>query len=211
MINNTANYTDIRDLMQPGDIIAFSGKGHFSRAIKQVTEGCVSHVGVILQSKLMIDDKPQDGYFNQIIESATINGFSGVSINRLSERLASYSGEIWWLPLSQQSRAKMDTKAFYDFLLHQESKEYDLPQAIKAGLDMFDNVPLLELLSESQEDYARFFCSELVAAGLKAAGVLDNINASEVTPIDLCRLPLFQEGYYQIKGLDKDIAGFNGL
>ena len=127
-------YQDARSKMKAGDVIAFSGKGNFSEIIKWATRAPVSHVGVILQSKLSIDGDPQSGIFNQIIESKSLNGFSGVCISRLSDRLDTYDGEIWWLPLSQNIQRSMDKKKFYDFLIHQERKEYDMPQAIKSAL-----------------------------------------------------------------------------
>lgn len=94
-------YQDTRPEMKAGDVIAFSGKGNFSEIIKWATRAPVSHVGVILQSKLSIDGDPQSGIFNQIIESTCLNGFSGVSMSRLSDRLDTYDGEIWWLPLGK--------------------------------------------------------------------------------------------------------------
>ncbi|MDQ7016475.1 MAG: hypothetical protein Q9N68_08890, partial [Gammaproteobacteria bacterium] len=124
-------YTDARKLMQPGDVIAFGGKGHFSEIIKMATFSSVSHVGTILQTKIPEDDSGR--FFNQIIESATIRGFSGVSVSRLSDRLDEYEGEIWWLPLSAELRQqRFKQKAFFDFLFKQakEKKPYDMPQAI---------------------------------------------------------------------------------
>ena len=41
------SYKKARKLMQPGDVIAFGGKGHFSEIIKFATFSEVSHVGVI--------------------------------------------------------------------------------------------------------------------------------------------------------------------
>lgn len=205
----TVLYQEARSQMKAGDVIAFSGKSHFSELIKWATRAVVSHVGVILQSKLLIDSDPQSGYFNQIIESTSLNGFSGVSISRLSDRLATYDGEIWWLPLRQDIHATMDKKKFYDFLIHQERKEYDMPQAIRSALDALDTLPLLGRTTHSAEDFSRFFCSELVAAGLEAAGAISRINASEVTPIDLCSFSMFEADYFQLKGNRKEIRGFN--
>jgi hypothetical protein len=204
-------YKDARDKMKAGDVIAFSGKGNFSDIIKWATRAAVSHVGVILQSKLLVDGDPQSGMFNQIIESTSLNGFSGVSVSRLSDRLDTYDGEIWWLPLSQKISEKMDKKKFYDFLIHQERKEYDMPQAIKSALDAFDKIPVLRNATHNVEDFSRFFCSELVAAGLEAAGAIPHINASEVTPIDLCSFNLFDDEYYQLKGNRKEIKGYNAI
>lgn len=213
MAMQTAEYSDVRRLMQPGDIIAFGGKGHFSELIKWSTRSTVSHIGIVLQSKLMIGDDPQDGFFNQIIESTSLNGFSGVQINRVSDRVEMYDGELWWLPLSKASREKLDPQAFYKFLLHQERKKYDLPQAFASALDALDALDRTPFggATYNDEDFSRFFCSELAAAGLEAGGVIDAINASEVTPIDLCKFALYQYDYYQIKGPETRIRGYNSL
>jgi hypothetical protein len=202
-------YKLARSKMNPGDVIAFSGKGHFSEIIKWATRASVSHVGIILQSRLVINNEPQKGYFNQIIESASLNGFSGVSVSRLSDRIATYDGEMWWLPLSDMVRKKLDLKKFYDFLIHQDHKPYDMPQAVKSALDTFDNTPILSGMTFNIEDFSKFFCSELVAAGLEAGGAISSVNASEVTPIDLCMFNIYQPSYYQIKGGDKDIKAYN--
>ncbi len=211
MVWKTALYQDVRPLMKAGDVIAFSGKGNFSEIIKWATRAPVSHVGVILQTKLLIDGDPQSGVFNQIIESTSLNGFSGVSISRLSDRLDTYEGEIWWLPLRKSIYDLMDKKKFYDFLLHQVRKEYDMPQAVKSALDALDCVPVIGNATHNIEDFSNFFCSELVAAGLEAAGAISTINASEVTPIDLCSFSLFENDYFQLKGNKKEIRGFNCL
>jgi len=206
------SYNEARKQMQAGDVIAFSGKSQFSEIIKWATRAAVSHVGVILQSKVLIEDNTQEGFLNQIIESTTLNGFSGVTINRLSDRVKAYSGELWWLPLSEQIRSKMNVKAFYDFLLCQQGKPYDMPQAVKSAIDTLDCVPIAEKATHNDEDFSRFFCSELVAAGLEISGALAPLNASEVTPVDLCMFNIYQSTYYQISGDDnKAIRGYNSL
>ena len=80
--------------MKPGDVIAFGGKGQFSEFIKWATRSAVSHVGVIMQSKMVLDGSAEPGYFNQIIESTSLKGFSGVTISRLSDRVRRYDGEL---------------------------------------------------------------------------------------------------------------------
>ena len=204
-------YQNARPQMKAGDVIAFSGKGNFSEIIKWATRAPVSHVGVILQSKLMIAGDAQSGMLNQIIESTSLNGFSGVSISRLSDRLDTYNGEIWWLPLRQTLWESMDKSKFYDFMIHQDRKEYDMPQAIRSALDLLDQVSVIGNATHNLEDFSRFFCSELVAAGLEAAGAISTINASEVTPIDLCSFSIFAEDYFQLKGHRREIRGFNSI
>ena len=41
MAMQTAEYRDVRHLMQPGDILAFGGKGNFSELIKWSTRSVV--------------------------------------------------------------------------------------------------------------------------------------------------------------------------
>lgn len=204
-------YEEARKIMQPGDVIAFGGKGHFSEIIKFATFSSVSHVGVILQTKIPEDDTGR--FFNQIIESTSLNGFNGVNVSRFSDRL-DYEGEVWWLPLKKKIRkSSFDQKKFFNFLFNQakDRKPYDTPQAIQSAIDALDNLPLgLHGPAYNKEDFSKFFCSELVSAGLEIAGAVGSVNASEVTPIDLCRWNIYEDSYYQLKGeASKRISRFN--
>jgi hypothetical protein len=196
------SYDQARKLMQPGDVLAFGGRGSFSELIKFSTFSSVSHVGIILHTKIPTD--PSDRYFNQIIETSTIDGFNGVNISRFSDRLKVYNGEVWWLPLKREIReSKFDQVKFFNFLFDQAEDKipYDLPQGIKSVIDTFDKLPFgLHGPGYNKEDFSKFFCSELVAAGLEVAGATGTINASEVTPIDLCRWDIYEDNYYQLKG-----------
>ena len=86
------SYSKAREKMKPGDVIAFGGKGHFSEIIKFATFSDVSHVGVILQTK--VSEETSDRFFNQIIESTSLHGFNGVNISRFSDRLETFEGEL---------------------------------------------------------------------------------------------------------------------
>lgn len=166
-------YSDIRDQMKPGDVIAFGGNGFVSSVIKSVTDSDISHVGIIMRS--------EDSH-NYIIES---NGKTGVCVRLMSSRLEEYEGDVWWLPMS----VAFDKSVFIDFLMRQEGKEYDAPQAIGSALD---GIP------DCQENLDRLFCSELVAAALEYVGAIPNVNASEMTPADVCRFDIY-EGRYKLK------------
>jgi hypothetical protein len=204
-----ASYAQVRKKMKPGDVIAFGGKGNFSEIIKWATRSTVSHVGVIMQSRMILNGKVQDGFFNQIIESTSLKGFSGVTISRLSDRIKHYEGDMWWLPLSAAAQARLDSEKFFDFCLHQKGKPYDMPQAVKSALDAIDNVPLIGGITQNIEDFSKFFCSELVTGALERGRVIKKINASEVTPIDLCMFKLYKAKYIQLKGPKKVIYGYN--
>lgn len=196
-------YAEARSAMQPGDVIAFGGKGRASAIIKAATFSQVSHVGIVLQTQVV--DEQSDRYFNNVIESTSLNGFTGVSVNRLSSRLEAYDGEVWWLPLSDAARRRLDLVAFWNWLFAQEGKPYDYLQALQAGLDLLDRLGV----TYAEEDFSRLFCSELVVGGLRAGGVLSiSTNPSEVTPINVCRMRLWQ-GVYQLGGETRGIDGVN--
>lgn len=214
MSMETVSYQEARARMLPGDVIAFGGKGHVSEIIKLATRSAVSHIGVILQTRVREDTSNR--FFNQIIESTSLHGFNGVAISRFSDRLNSYDGELWWLPLRQEIReGQFNQVTFYDFLFNQakQRKPYDMPQAIKSALDTFDELPFgMHGPGYNREDFSRFFCSEIVAAGLETAGVVGTVNASEVTPIDLCRWDIYESVYYRLKGdPTKRISRYNTL
>ena len=200
-------YAELRKHMQQGDVIAFGGKGHISEAIKWFTRSGVSHVGVILQRRVSGYDRGD--FFNEIIESTSLNGKRGVQVNRLSDRLEQdHDTQIWWLPLSRTSRRKFDAERFFKFMLEQKGKDYDFMQAAGSAIDWLDKWggP-----GANREDFDRFFCSELAAAGHEMSRVLPPLNSSEVTPIDLCRFQIFADEYYQLQGDRREISRYNSM
>ena len=191
------DYRHHRQAIKAGDVIAFGGKGRVSNLIKTFTRSAVSHVGIVLRTSVPGDSRE----FVEVIESTTLDGVSGVTRVRLSTRLEHYKGEIWHLPIRRELMTKPEE--FFNFLFAQDGKEYDTIQAMHSALDY--------IVKESDEDFSKFFCSELASAGLEAAGVLPKHNSSEVTPIDLCRVSIYEDNYYQLSGDPKEIKGFNKL
>lgn len=211
------NYQELRSQIQPGDVIAFSGKSHFSNIIKWATRSTVSHVGIVFETKVSFGGQAQDGKIVEIMEATglrrnpdTGKDVAGVQRHRMSTKLMYYEGDIWWLPLSAECRSRFDFSTMTNFLMHSEGKEYDsAPVVISAAIDALDG-RFTGGLSKNEEDFSAFFCSELVSAALEAAKVMENVNSSEVTPIDLCRFKIFADDYYQLKGLeDKRIPNYN--
>jgi hypothetical protein len=183
-------------------MIAFSGKGGVSEVIKTITRSGVSHVAAVLKTQ------PNGKTRVQVIESTSLNGFIGVSISFLSQRLNNYEGEVWWFPLNAVSRDRLNAEAYYDWLLKQHNKPYDYSQAIKAGLDALNDFCGS---TYAQEDFNKLFCSELMAGALEVGGVVGELNASEVLPIDMCRFNLWGMNYYQIKGEPRKINGVGSM
>jgi len=210
----TASYAKTRFLMQPGDLIAFGGKGRLSEVIKWATRSVVSHVGVVLETKVAYGDNIAPERIVDVMESTTLYEdpttkvrTAGVQRNRLSRRIEYHDGEVWFLPLSHTARERLHLDRLVSFLLNNDRKPYDMKQAVKSGLDFLDKLGP----TYAEEDYSEFFCSELIAAAYEQAGVIYNVNASEVTPADLCAFDIYDPVYYQLKGEKKTIKGANSL
>lgn len=196
------NYSGVRDILRPGHVIAFGGKGLVSEVIKRATDCNASHVGVVIYS-LMIGSLPP---VVSMIESTSVGtGFSGVDIVRLSIAVDKYDGEVWVVPLKRKVRKQLDPIEFTAWLIDQKGKGYDTPQAIMSAIDF---VP------DSEEDFSLLYCSELivgsykkgemfdselVASAMKKAELEQYPNASEQTPADVLRFPIYDEPI-QIKG-----------
>ena len=202
-------YSEIRDSMRPGDVIAFGGKALFSTVVKGVTDSkSVTHVGIIVQSTYepLSTDEDQRKFINRIMESdKSPDGRVCITERLLSQRVQTYRGEMWWLRLREDIRKRINPHNFTQFVFLQQGKPYDLPQAIKAGIDFADESGL----TLNQENFSKLFCSEFVAAALKKAGVLKKINASEVTPIELCQYQIYDPCYVIFNGEKKEIEDFN--
>jgi len=174
-------YSEARSLMQPGDLIGFSGMSPASFVIRFVTGSDISHVGTILRTNV----SGTDLQINHIIESGSIGkGKAGVKINRMSDHIRDYAGKIYWYPLHDDVRNILDEKAMFDFLLSHKGKPYDAPQAILSVLPI-----------ESKENFDWLFCSELSAGGYEAGGLTGDkdLNCSKVTPGALVEIPWFKE------------------
>ena len=176
-----ATYEIVKDLIRPGDVIAFSGKGLISTLIRWKTRSIVTHVGCMLTK-------------TALIESTTLKRKKGVSIIPLQARVESYKGCLWWFPLLPEVRERMDWGAYGEFLTSHDGADYDTLQAIFSAC-----------LWWTREDFSKMFCSELVCGSLEVAGAIEDINCSEQTPIDSLRFPIFTE-YAQIRGPWRDIG-----
>lgn len=210
MTLNHAEYIDIRSNMQTGDIIAFSGRARVSRLVQRATGSVVSHCGIVCHSAVSYYGHTTVELIESVKEAIhpeTGQIITGVHRSRLSTRIRYYDGDIWWLPLSHATRQKLNYTAAISFLMSVIGRPYDVPQAILSAIDCLDNLP--GKLTYACEDYSALFCSELAAGALKAGGAIPGShNPSEMTPIDLCRLPIYFREYYQIKGCDPRAIDF---
>ena len=215
-----ARYDDIHHQIKSGDVIAFAGKDIFSEVVRVSTQSAVSHVGVAWvydpvdqqEAEETSPDRPKSSIKIDIIESHPLcfdqdtgKPKMGVQRNSFKPMIDTYEGQIWWLPLSPTKRHHFDLSAFTNFISEIENRGYDFIQAALAGLDILDDLGL----THTREDDSSFFCSELIAAAFKRAGLIGPVNSSEVTPIDLCRFPIYDEDYYLLCGEAIPIDGYN--
>jgi hypothetical protein len=201
-MNSIALYNVARRLMQPADVIAFSGATGPSPIIKAVTGSVVSHVAMVRQG--MVHD---DGDV-LIAESTILAGRSGAQTNPLGTRLANYDSEgcAWWLPLSADVRSQINWFHFYQFIGACDGVvKYDTP-----GLFQFfaRAVPLIGPLVFQREHATVKFCSGYDVAILEAAGVLRGINTEKVTAQDLIEMAIFKS-CVQILGEPRTLPRFN--
>lgn len=201
-------YAKIRPNLYTGDIIAFGGRSWWSWIIKFFTRSVVSHIGIIACVHR------SNGLTRiQLVESTVLDGFAGVTVNRLSSRIEQYRGNIWWLPINRDRvSVGFDTCKFSGFIADQTGKKYDSAGAVRAGIDWLDWIPGLRRLTRNRENFRRLYCSELAAGALQAASVLpEQINCSEITPDDLCRLKIYKPQYVQLRGKPQNISGYNSI
>ena len=200
-------YEPLRHRIQPGDIIAFSGQGISSEIVKVATRSEVSHVGIILRCEMQ-----RDLIHPQLMESSPIEGFHGVAISDLEDRITNHKGNMWWLPLRTERRQRLQLEKFQKFLLAQDKKGYDPFQAINSGLSKLHNIPGIGRFTRSRENLDRLFCSELAAAALKKGGVLPGVNPSGITPSQLCQLAIYQPKYHLLKSVEEtQIVAYNSM
>ena len=175
-------YTQIRNKLETGDIVLFSGKGGISAGIKWFTISKWSHVGMVVR----LPD------WNMVLlwESTTLSNIAdvmdgkakqGVQLVALSERLRTYGGEAAIRRLSVKRTAAMNNALMK---LRQEVKgrpyEKSKVELVKAAYDGW--------WGENTENLSSLFCSELVAEAYQRMGLLSNakraLASNEFTPKD---------------------------
>lgn|GEM_PF-5853070 len=162
------------DVLLPGDVLAFSGRSRVSRLIRSFTVSRISHVGIVYDSMT-------------IVESTTLRDFRGVVKHPIAN-LGEYHGKIWRLRLIDRLAEDLDPDRLAAFLDAQVGKEYDVRQAALSGIDWFWRKTF-----ETERDFAKWFCSELVTAALADQGLIGSgYNPSEATPADVWRWNIWE-------------------
>jgi len=168
--------------LRDGDVLAFVGSGMTDKTIKMATGSEYGHVAVVCNCLRPPGHEDGDSPFimesfashhgHPVVDTLTDQIRSGTQCHVLFRRLDVMADDVWVHPLKEPLN-EQQMEPFTSFLkeIHAEAAEYDYEQAYPVTLGMN---------AESRE---KFFCSELVAAALKAAGIFPpELNSSSIVP-----------------------------
>lgn len=180
----TADYSEIRDKLQTGDLVFFSGRGFISNAIKVVTGSEWSHLGMVVRlERLDAVLLWESTTFSNTPDVHSGKVMHGVQLVSLSDKIRRYDGHTAYRLLSFDRTYKAE-QALMDLRHELKHRPYENSslELIKSAVDVFG--------LDNQEDLSSCFCSEIVAEALQRMGVLENhIAANEFTPVDLANYP----------------------
>jgi hypothetical protein len=172
-------YENIRDTLDTGDLLLYSGVGPVSMSIRLVTRSKWSHIGVVI--------RPKDFDMVCVLQSTTLSKskdvisgteVEGVQINLLSESLRDYKGDVAVRKLGVERTDDMrDTISNFRREVHGRPYEERKMELLKSAYDFFGGA--------NAEDLSSLFCSELVAELYQRIGLLSEEKPSnEYTPKD---------------------------
>ena len=193
------NYYSLRKHINGGDLIAFGGLTSLSALIMKVSNSNVSHVGVISESHPYWIGGPIE---NAIVETTYGNNHLGLQVNFLERVLMSYDGYVWWIPLNDPNRriVNQNYEAFYSYLMLQGANPYDIRSLVLNGLATAFPGFASEIHEYVGDDNGqRLFCSEYVARAYEAANIMLGVQSNFISPIQVCRYPIFQRDYFLLK------------
>jgi len=190
------NYDDIRDELNTGDIVLFSGKGGFSDLIKFFSDSKWSHVGMVVKSEeldmILLWESTGLSDLNDIEDGVAKQGVQTVA---LSARIEDYNGNISVRKFLGDVSPGMHS-ALRAFRKESKNKDYE-----KSRWELANSLLDFAWLKENEEDFSSFFCSELVAEALEKMGIMNgDLAANEFIPKDFFKDGRFE--HYLIPGME---------
>lgn len=176
-----ASYDEVREKLDTGDIVLFSGKGLISMGLKIGSLCTWSHVAMVVRVKepdvaLLYQTTPvckAKDFFEGVLKN-------GVQVNVMSEAVNGYNGKVAVRHLSVVRTPEM-LNALSRFRQEVRNRPYEehIIQMVKAVWD--------GPLGHVEEDLSSLFCSELVAEAYQRMGLLPSNESggspcSEYTP-----------------------------
>ncbi len=160
------SYNEIRDRLDTGDIVLFSGKGLISMGLQIGSLCSWSHVAIVVKVKdpdviLLYQSTPVCKAKDFLADKPK----QGVQINLLSQAIESYKGKVA-VRLLNVDRTDEMLKNLNEFRSEMKGRPYEkrIMDMVKAVWDgPFGHV---------EEDLSSLFCSELVAEAYQRMGLL---------------------------------------
>jgi hypothetical protein len=173
------SYMDIRDRIDTGDLVLFSGKGGVSAGIKWFTRSSWSHVGMALRlpewDMVLLWESTVINNVKDVEEGRVLQG---VQLTPLSERLARYDGDVAIRHLEVERTPAM-ASALRQLREQFRGRPYE-GKHIELLKSAYDGP-----FGRNHEDLSSLFCSEMVAEAYQAMDLLPPRPASnEYTPRD---------------------------
>ena len=166
-------------LIQPGDILGFSGCNWKSSLIRVCTGGCcggLSHVGIAVawpgHKRPLICESTSLCDLPCVVQGRVVKG---VQFHLMRERIATYRGRVWHFPLARPLLPG-ESAALTSYCRAYLGVEYDRRGAIGA------RHTFLAWLLRRSENLDRLFCSEWMVAAMRYMHRFRTDNASAWSP-----------------------------
>ncbi len=208
-----ADYEDVRDRVQPGDVMAFLGDNLLSEIINWAGGAGVSHLGLVTARAT---ETEEPGFVEATVRLSGRKPTFQIRETALRLRCDEYAGSVWWLPIAARRRLRLredDLRAFVDEI---DGRPFDLTGGVAVVVKgLFEQVaartrnPVVR--ASTRRELELYFCSELVAEALEAAAVIEPVDGSRASPSDVCRWEIYERDYFQLKGAAREILGYNSL
>lgn len=173
-------YAELRDQLDTGDLVLFSGTARFSRVIKRLSHSHWSHVALVVRKPggpPLLWEATLDDDFPDIASGEMA---SGVKLYDLEAWILHYAGETAIRRLNVE-RSDAMRQALLEFYLEVRGRPYE-----SSKLELLRAVNDGPIGTDSKAaDLDSFFCSELVAEAYQRMKLLGKRPASnEYTPHD---------------------------
>jgi len=193
-----AKYLHLRKELKDGDVIAFDGETLVDDVIETFTGGEYGHVAIVCNclwdeavlgsrnGDVLIMESFSSHHGKPVPDALTSEVRSGTQAHILYKRLdAALLHDTVYVHSLIEPLTEEETKNFHAFCAraHEDAAEYDYSQAyaipLRTGCCATKDETTIE------EDSEKYFCSEFVAAALRAAGKLPALTeASTMSPGD---------------------------
>jgi hypothetical protein len=195
---------------QPGDCLAFRGKGFLSKLIMLFSPG-VSHMETIAFN-------PETNNFECL--SAVKRG---VRFKPIVDVVKEFKGDVYYLKVAATIRESLDLDLFNQAVMDLDGVSYDFLHFIGVGIDDWHLnwlmwvpkipewlVKTLKSVFHNTPTMKKTVCNGVQEWTFVYHGLgIQNYNPSEETPLDTCRKKLYAVDYKVLKGEDGGIRGYN--